>query len=110
MLSRVRSEVLQVLNSFVGTYQMLPWRPGQLPPGASDPLFQADSYSRFDKNFPCFVLQRLLDDAKANYQQLEAAIDPARMIYVAGALATNALRCRRYPDERPGGLPCQIGR
>ncbi|MBD0371836.1 MAG: CHAT domain-containing protein [Pyrinomonadaceae bacterium] len=70
-----RTELLEILNSFVGSYQMLP-SPQVMP--EMQPLYNAGTYT--GANVP----QRHLDNALAHHQYLSDVVDEARMIYVAG--------------------------
>jgi len=72
-------EVLEILHSFVGSYQMLP-SPREMPKIA--PLYSADTYGALRK--PLSVPQRHLDNAREFHEWLRDAIDPARMTYIAG--------------------------
>ena len=69
------SELLSILNTFVGTFQMLP-SPRVLK--ELEPLFHADTYG--DLRVP----QARLDEARAHIDRLATVVDPERMIYVAG--------------------------
>jgi hypothetical protein len=69
------SDLLTVLNSFVGTYQMLP-SPLVLP--AMEPLYRSETYG--DLNVP----QRLLDTARRHHELLAGVVDPECMISIAG--------------------------
>lgn len=69
------SEILGVLNSFLGSYQMLP-SPLKMP--RMEPLYHADTYTNFA------VSQRHLDTARRHHEWLADVVDPARMVYVAG--------------------------
>jgi pimeloyl-ACP methyl ester carboxylesterase len=69
------SELLSILNTFVGTFQMLP-SPRVLK--ELEPLFHADTYG--DLRVP----QSRLDEARAHIDRLANVVDPERMIYVAG--------------------------
>jgi pimeloyl-ACP methyl ester carboxylesterase len=64
-----------VLNSFVGTYQMLP---SPLQVEGVEPLYDAKTYS------PLKVSQRHLDNALAHHERLRTVVQPERMVYVAG--------------------------
>ena len=69
-------EILGVLNTFPGSYQMLP-SPLVMP--EMDDLYKASTYdSRLG------VSQRHLTAARRHHQALAPIIDPERMIYVAG--------------------------
>ncbi|MDQ3520055.1 MAG: CHAT domain-containing protein [Gemmatimonadota bacterium] len=72
-------EVLEILHTFVGSYQMLP-SPKEMPSIA--PLYNAETYGTLRK--PLSVPQRHLDNARAFHEWLRDAIDPANMIYIAG--------------------------
>lgn len=69
-------ELLETLNTFVGTYQMLP------APDAPDAerLYTAGTYTPFK----AAVSQQHLDNARAHHLKLGTVVDAARMIYVAG--------------------------
>ncbi len=69
------AEVREVLNTFPGTFQMLP---SPAVPGA-EPLYLADTYDG------AAVSQRHLDAAKAVHELLAPVADPARMVAVAGS-------------------------
>jgi pimeloyl-ACP methyl ester carboxylesterase len=74
-------EVLDVTNSFVGSYMMLP-APGKLTP-VLQKLYRSETWGEIAG----LVSQRHLDRAYQFHHDLEAAaptIDPARMTYVAG--------------------------
>ncbi|MBC7791645.1 MAG: CHAT domain-containing protein [Anaerolineae bacterium] len=72
-------EVLEVLHSFVGSYQMLP-SPREM--GNIARLYDAETWGSLRK--PLSVPQRHLDNAKQFHEWLRDAIDPARMTYIAG--------------------------
>ena len=65
-----------MLNTFVGTYQMLP---SPLQVKGIDALYEAGTYAPFK------VSQRHLDNALAHHERLRTVVDPERMVYVAGA-------------------------
>jgi hypothetical protein len=67
-------EVRQILNSFVGTYQMLP-APGV---AGAEALYSSTTYPALA------VTQRHLDDARQLHEALTHAVDAARMVNVAG--------------------------
>lgn len=69
------TELLSILNTFVGTYQMLP-----SPEVMKDmePLYHADTYGDLR------VSQVRLDEARAHHERLANVVDPQRMLYVAG--------------------------
>jgi pimeloyl-ACP methyl ester carboxylesterase len=73
------SELLDITNSFIGSYQLLP-APSKLPPTLND-LYLADTWSEH-----AHVSQAHLNRAHRFFADLEssATIDPSRMIYVAG--------------------------
>lgn len=73
------SDLLNITNSFLGSYQLLP-SPSKLGP-ALDALYQAETWSE-----GAHVSQAHLNRAFQFFADLEASptIDPARMIYVAG--------------------------
>ena len=70
------NRLCDVLNTFVGTYQMLP-SPFAVP--SAEALYQAQSYA------PVQVSQRHLDAAHAHHDRLRTVVDPERMVYVAGS-------------------------
>jgi hypothetical protein len=70
------SRLRDILNTFVGTYQMLP-SPFTEP--QAEPLYQAQSYA------PVQVSQRHLNTAREHHDRLRAVVDPDRMVYVAGS-------------------------
>ena len=70
-----RAELLDILNSFVGSYQMLP---SPLVMQEMEPLYNAGTYTGAN------VSQRHLDTALAHHQYLSDVVDEDRMIYVAG--------------------------
>lgn len=69
------SRLRDVLNTFVGTYQMLP-SPFVVP--SAEALYRAQTYA------PVQVSQRHLETAYAHHDRLRTVVDPERMIYVAG--------------------------
>ena len=69
-------DLRDVLNTFVGTYQMLP---SPLQVKGIDALYEARTFEPFR------VSQRHLDNALAHHERLREIVDPERMIYVAGA-------------------------
>jgi pimeloyl-ACP methyl ester carboxylesterase len=69
-------ELLETLNTFVGTYQMLP-SPSVAPEAAA--LYQAVTYSPFQ------VSQEHLDGALRFHEKIAGAVDAQRMVYVAGS-------------------------
>lgn len=72
------SDILGVVHSFVGSYEMLP-APSRLPPSLQF-LYRAESWGRHG------VSERHLERAARFHQELEQGdtIDPARMVYIAG--------------------------
>ncbi|MDQ3649869.1 MAG: CHAT domain-containing protein [Acidobacteriota bacterium] len=70
-----RRDLLETLNTFVGSYQMLP-SPLVIPNIA--PLYDAGTYG--DLNVP----QRHLDCARRHHEMLSDCVDADRMIYIAG--------------------------
>jgi pimeloyl-ACP methyl ester carboxylesterase len=70
-------ELLETFNTFVGSYQMLP-SPDAAP--NVEQLYSAGTYAPFKVT----VSQQHLDGARAHHRKLAAAVDPARMVYVAG--------------------------
>jgi len=73
------SDLLEITNSFVGTYQMLP-SPHAMP--SVEPLYRSETYANLA--VPRTVPQRRLDDALRHHALLEDVVDPERMVYVAG--------------------------
>ena len=69
------SELVGIVNTFPGSYQMLP-SPAVLP--KMEPLYHAGTYGAFG------VLQALLDNARDHHKRLLPVVDGERMIYVAG--------------------------
>lgn len=69
------TELLGTLNSFLGSYQMLP---SLLKMPRMEPLYRAETYGAFA------VSQRHLDTARRHHEWLADVVDPERMIYVAG--------------------------
>ena len=68
--------ILSILNTFVGSFQMLP-SPERDP--AAEPFYNAKTYG--DLSIP----QGVLDAARQHHRFLRDAIDGARMVYVAGS-------------------------
>lgn len=68
-------EVLAILNSFVGSYQMLP---SPLVMANVARLYQAQTYGALN------VSQAVLDNAFAHHRWMSDAVDFDRMVYVAG--------------------------
>lgn len=72
-----RQQLLEILNTFLGTYQILPTPLLDLGDDHKK-LFQAATWGTLP------VQQGLLDRAKAFITDLEPVLDPGRMLYVAG--------------------------
>src|SRR6185369_8227852 len=72
-----RASLLTVFNTFVGSYQMLP-SPNEMNEIMA--LYDSGTYSKLGVS----VSQAHLDKAKAHHEWLRDAVDPNRMIYVAG--------------------------
>ncbi len=70
------ADIIRILNTFIGSFQMLP-SPERDP--AAEPFFDAKTYG--DLNVP----QSVLDVARAHHQFLGDVIDGERMVYVAGS-------------------------
>ncbi|MDY7226246.1 CHAT domain-containing protein [Hyalangium rubrum] len=68
-------ELLSVLNTFVGTFQMLP-SPLEMPHLKA--LYQAATYGDLR------IAQARLDLARAHHERLADVVDPKRMHYIAG--------------------------
>ncbi len=77
-LTHSLSEILAIINSFVGSYQMLP-PPSKLPP-AQQKLYRRDSWGSSP------VSDRHLGRALQFHADMERpdAVDPERMVYIAG--------------------------
>jgi pimeloyl-ACP methyl ester carboxylesterase len=73
------SDLLEITNSFVGTYQMLP---SSQVVSSVKPLYRSETYT--DLAVPRAVPQRRLDDALHHHALLKDVVDPERMVYVAG--------------------------
>jgi hypothetical protein len=73
------SELLAILNTFVGSYQLLP-APSKLPV-ATQALYRRQTWGPFQ------VLQQHLERAFQFHSELEKSetVDPERMIYIAGS-------------------------
>ncbi len=69
------SELLAIVNTFPGSYQMLP-SPAIMP--SMQPLYNSATYGNF--NIP----QPLLDSALRFHELLEPVVDRGRMTYIAG--------------------------
>ena len=70
-------DLLNTFNTFVGSYQMLP-SPEVMTSIAN--LYDAGTYTKFNVT----VSQQHLTRAKQHHEWLKAAVDPVRMVYVAG--------------------------
>jgi pimeloyl-ACP methyl ester carboxylesterase len=70
------SDLQAILNSFVGTYQMLP---SPFAMESMEPLYRSQTYGEDLK-----VPQLHLDSARDHHKWLRGVVDPERMIYVAG--------------------------
>lgn len=110
-LPHSRSEVLKVVNSFPGSYQMLP-SPLVMP--TMKPLYAARTYPGLN------ILQPHLDNALEHHRLLSNVVDPDRMIYVAGDLQptlSNIKNLARVADKKgyeltlagDGRVPHQLG-
>lgn len=69
------SQLLAILNTFLGSYQMLP---SPLKMKTMEPLYRAETYGQRN------VSQRHLDAARRHHEWLADVVDTKRMIYVAG--------------------------
>ncbi len=74
-LKHSASELVGIVNTFPGSYQMLP-SPAVMP--SMEKLYHAGTYGDFG------VPQALLDNALRSHEALAPIVDPDRMIYVAG--------------------------
>jgi hypothetical protein len=75
-----RAQLLEIFNSFVGTYQMLP---SPIIKPTMSPLYDAATYA--NQEFGNLrVPQAHLDAARKHHEYLADVIDPERMIYIAG--------------------------
>jgi pimeloyl-ACP methyl ester carboxylesterase len=70
------ADIIRILNTFIGSFQMLP-SPERDP--AAEPFFDAKTYGDLD------VPQSVLDLARAHHRFLSDVIDGERMVYVAGS-------------------------
>jgi pimeloyl-ACP methyl ester carboxylesterase len=77
-LSHSLTEVLEITNSFVGTYQLLP-APDKIS-GATRQIYRQETWGEFP------VSETHLNRARDFHEKLKdpATIDPARMAYIAG--------------------------
>ncbi len=69
------ADLLLILNSFVGLYQMLP---SPLVMGRMEALYHADIWGELN------VPQRHLDAARKHHDLLAGVVEPERMIFIAG--------------------------
>jgi len=69
------SELVSIVNSFPGSYQMLP---SNLVMKTMEPLYDAKTYGSFN------VPQALLDRARRHHEALQPIVDRDRMSYIAG--------------------------
>lgn len=75
-----RAELLEIFNSFVGTYQMLP---SHIIKPAMSPLYNSATYA--NQSFGNLqVPQSHLDTARKHHEDLIDVVDPERMRYIAG--------------------------
>jgi pimeloyl-ACP methyl ester carboxylesterase len=70
-----RTELLSILNTFVGTFQMMP-SPRVMK--HLEPLYHAATYGELR------VSQARLDNAREHQERLADVVDPKRMLYIAG--------------------------
>jgi hypothetical protein len=70
-------QLLEIFNTFAGTYQMLP-SPLVKGMGDMDRLYNSGTYGGFN------VPQRHLTNAKKHHELLNDVVNPERMIYIAG--------------------------
>ena len=82
-----RTELLRIINSFVGFYQMLP-SPLRMP--RMEPLYRAETYG-----VELEVSQTHLDTARQHHEWLRDVLEPERMLYIAG---THQATCCDIPD------------
>jgi hypothetical protein len=68
-------DVLRIVNSFVGPFQMLP---SPLAKPDMKKLYKAETYGELN------VSQRLLDNAQKHHALLSDVVHPDRMVYIAG--------------------------
>ena len=69
-------ELLTILNSFVGSFQMLP-SPFELP--EVEPLYDPGTYGDLD------ILEHRLSNARKHHERLRGVVDPERMVTIAGS-------------------------
>nr|MBA2689225.1 hypothetical protein [Burkholderiales bacterium] len=99
-LSHNLDQLLAIINTFSGCYQMLP-SPNFVPADGDDRLrlFEAKNWG----DSP--VLQALLDRGRQFQEELEPVVDPARMIYIAGYDQETPFRVK---VKSPGKFAYQI--
>ena len=85
------ASILQVVNSFVGSFQMLP---SPLEDKEAEPLYRTETYG--DLKIP----GALLDIARTHHEELREVIDPDRLTYVAGANQATISGIKNYSDLR----------
>ena len=76
-LRHSKEELLNVFNSFLGSYQMMP---SLLVLPGLEFLYQPESYSPFNVT----IAAQHLQNAREHHERLKPVVDPKRMIYVAG--------------------------
>jgi hypothetical protein len=69
------AQLLDIINTFPGSYQMLP---SPLIDEKYERLYEAKTYA------PLEIPQALLDNAFDHHRRLKKVVEPARMLYVAG--------------------------
>lgn len=90
-------EILEITNSFVGTYQMLP-SPFAMP--EMEQLYVSKTYA--DLLVPQNIPQARLDGAREHHELLRDAVDEDRMIYVAGYGRHTASGIRDFSELHSG--------
>lgn len=105
-------EVLRIIDTFVGSYQMLP-SPKHAFGDDREKLYKAGNWGATP------VTQKLLDAGRAFQEKLDEVIDAGRMVYVAGYDQPTPYRVRveapgrfRYQETREGDgrVPHELGR
>lgn len=76
-----KQDLVEVLSTFPGAYQLLPWVARTLPDGNND---HAGLYNRAAWGEDTSIRQELLDRAKTFQQSIEGTVDPSRVIFIAG--------------------------
>ncbi len=89
------ASILQVVNSFVGSFQMLP---SPLEDKEAEPLYRTETYG--DLKIP----QRVLDIAWRHHELLREVIDPDRLAYVAGANQATISGIKKDSIKKDNGL------